>query len=323
MSNKNDVNLVYVWIGGKLPLWAYPSLKITKKLSGVKLVLITSRDVVVNFKFDEIVFIEDLEENFWGEVKTPYQNKVNFWEVTKKRFELLRLYMKVNRIEKIFHAEFDNIVFNIKSLSDKLDLLGLGFFCPRDSHERGIASLIYINDVSSLDEFSEIVKISPELNDMNLLGLLLTKSKNYFPLPTESSLLEGQIASYDVLNFNKTGGIFDAAALGQFLFGIDPRIINRPMYNGFQNENCIIDSLWDIKFNINMDCESNIEYGKYKVNLYNLHIHSKLFNKISNEKFLNKLLLNINNGNKTLMHLNIINIIKSYLYRLKVKIKND
>jgi hypothetical protein len=321
MKNMNDASLVYVWIGGKLPSWACRSLTITKKLSGLKLVLITGRDVIVNFEFDEIIYIEELERDLSRNVKTKYKNKVDFWDVTKKRFELLKLYMKANKIEKIFHAEFDNIIFNIVGLSEKLDSIGCGFFCPRDSHDRGIASLIYINDASSLDEFSEALKSKPELNDMNIIGLLLSKSKKYFSLPTEGSLLGDQIEPYEVLHYNQTGGIFDAAALGQFLFGIDPRISGRPIYNGFQNENSIIESLWDIQYNINIDSESSIIYRDKKVNLYNLHIHSKIFNRISSRKFIKKVLKNIRNGNKTLICFNCINIIRSYLYRLKSLVK--
>lgn len=321
MKNMNDVSLVYVWIGGKLPSWAYKSLTITKKLSGLKLVLITGRNVIVNFEFDETIYIEDLERGFNRNAKTKYKNKVDFWDVTKKRFELLRLYMKAKKIEKIFHAEFDNIIFNIAGLSEKLDSIGRGFFCPRDSHDRGIASLIYINNASSLDEFSETLKTKPELNDMNIIGLLLSKSKNYFSLPTENSLLWDKIESYKTLHYDKTGGIFDAAALGQFLFGIDPKISRRPIYNGFHNENTIIESLWDIQYNINFDSESNIKYKAKKVNLYNLHIHSKIFKRISSKKFVEKVLKNIENGNKTLIYFNHINIIKSYLYRIKALLK--
>jgi hypothetical protein len=78
------------------------------------------------------------------------------------------------------------------------------------------------------------------------------------------------------LNYQEFGSIFDAAAIGQFLGGIDPRNgVSKP---GFINESCLFNPglmtfVWE------RDAYGRLVpyaiYGSTKARINNLHIHSK------------------------------------------------
>ena len=66
------------------------------------------------------------------------------------------------------------------------------------------------------------------------------KSKNFFSLPTES--FKENLKHFNIIHPKYTQGIFDAASIGQYCFGIDPKISKYyPTKNLFINENSKID----------------------------------------------------------------------------------
>ena len=80
-------------------------------------------------------------------------------------------------------------------------------------------------------------------------------------------------------NFKALQGIFDAAAIGQYLFGVDAR--NNPLGEsqiGFINESAIYRAS-DFAFyfeNINGNQVPMASYRDAQFRIYNLHIHSKI-----------------------------------------------
>ena len=318
--------IVFVWIGDVFPDWARISIGITGRTSGLDLILLTSRSVGKIAGVAKQIFLEDFYNPSNIISYTTYNPKFRngFWLKTSERFFVLRDYMKYVDKSPFFHAELDNIVFNISELSCKLDLIGSGFFCPRDSVNRGIASLIYINSLNCIDEFiNEYLKTKIEKkNDMDVLGVLLQNSPKFFSLPTEELINTNQNPILSTMSINQTGGIFDAASIGQFLFGIDPRNQFGRLYNCFQNSNRGCD-LWGIEYQMDLKrgvCNLISTSSNINFNLYNLHVHSKLFSLISDDNFLEKLLKNTNLHKKTLMN-NSLNF--NFLYnKLINKIKN-
>lgn len=304
--------LVYVWIGSYLPAWARLALKLSNLNCGLLTILLSSKSIGYVPEVSQQIFLEDFykpPKNISHEFEDQrLAFRDGFWLKTTERFFVLQQFIEKYSMKSIFHAELDNLIFDISNLNNKLDLVGEGFFCPRDSIDRGIASLVYINQAESLREMTNVfMKNKPAYqNDMLLLGSLLKKSNNFYSLPTERRFEINKKNLWETINPIDSGGIFDAASIGQFLFGIDPRNCNTILLNGFENENkgC---NLWDLKF-INY-----LESGTFQVtdnasstrlNLYNIHIHSKLFNLLSNPRRLSHVIANINSGKKTIMTLN-------------------
>ena len=84
------------------------------------------------------------------------------------------------------------------------------------------------------------------------------------------------------MNFSSFLSIFDGAAIGQFLGGIDPKNgVSKP---GFINESCLFNPSL-IKFTWEVDdCDRRVPYASYgnsisRIN--NLHIHSKNLQKFT------------------------------------------
>lgn len=289
-------------------------------LCGVEIVLISNRSVGVVAEADKQYFIEDFYRTpkAWNPSDQNWNTKYRdgFWLKTTERFFVLEQFVQTYSVRSLFHAELDNVIFDISGLAARLNQIGRGLFCPRDSQTRGIASLIYINDPQALYEFNELAidNVLAEKNDMTVLGHLLSSSDRYFSLPTENCLQEQASMNWDVISPQLSKGIFDAAAIGQFLFGIDPRNGGILLFNGFENENKGCD-LW--KFEYSLRIEDRIFEIKNRLNgetsnLFNIHVHSKLFEQLILQKRLNKILSRINHGERTLMN---IDFTQNRLYR--------
>lgn len=100
----------------------------------------------------------------------------------------MRDFVEKNNITSFFHAELDNLIFNLSTLSQKFDKIGAGLYIPKDSINRCIASLIYVNDIKVIYEFCEYVICNPKKlsNDMLLLGDFSEFNKNVYYLPNEA-----------------------------------------------------------------------------------------------------------------------------------------
>lgn len=302
------VPLIFVWIGQELPYWALDSLKISHKSCGLNTILLTNSSVKKCKFVNTHIYIE----NFYNEILSTDKNfkltnnfRDGFWIRTIERFLVLRSYVNQQNIKKFFHAELDNLIFNISELSKKLDAVGEGFFCPRDTYDRGIASLVYINESTTLDSFSAInfENVGGKFNDMTFLGYKLKNHKNFHTLPTENifGLKKNEIWKY--INPAIIGGLFDAASIGQYLFGIDKRNTFLPSFNKFVNPTSG-KYLKELIFHLNLSrniCELELPNTSKRVNLYNLHVHSKIFSLINDHDKLTALIGKINVGKKTMI----------------------
>ncbi len=306
--------LVFIWLGSSFPHWGRQSLTLSKLLSGLEVVVISNKAAGLIVEADTQYFIEDFycAPDAWKCSVQTFDSKYRdgFWIKTTERFFVLEQFATKYAIKSLFHAELDNLVFDISGLASRLDQLGSGLFCPRDSVNRGIASLIYINNCQALTELNAFAVDNHlvEKNDMMLLGYLLNHSSQFFSLPTESNLQDQQPGNWDALSPFASNGIFDAAAIGQFLFGIDPRYGSMVLLNGFENENkgC---NLWQLTYDLSIDDRAFTVRNRNNgivFNLFNVHVHSKLFNLLINSRKLQRILTRINCGKKSIVNVDLM-----------------
>jgi hypothetical protein len=304
-----NVPLIYVWIGHTLPVWANDSLELSRGLCGVETILLTNSTVEECIHVDNHYYIEDFfgDDNLFDDENLNVASKFRngFWLKTLQRFFVLKKFMAYSGINRVFHAELDNIIFDISGLPAKLDSINYGLFCPRDSIARGIASLIYINEPSALECFDavDIKDAGVSLNDMSFLGRMLTTSELFHSLPTENSFDIKEQHKWKFINPDSLGGIFDAASIGQYLFGIDGRNTFFPSFNGFVNENSG-DNLTNLSFEIHRSerlCLVNLLNDTKNYRLFNIHVHSKIFNVIKNNEACRNIVNRVNSGKKTLI----------------------
>ncbi len=311
--------LIFIYVSNKLPEYIYYSLNFASKNSGLDVLLLTnitefSKKIKIDFSILNIdSFYNDTQyQKFLNKTTLNIEFWDGFWVKAYERFFILNQWLEFTGNNQVFHAECDNLIFNISELGMRLDGLGSGLFVPRDGGERCISSLIYINDKNVLENFCNYVS-SSHINN-NEMFEMYNYSKMFpgvYYLPTDSIF---EISSkWNYINPNDIGGITDAASLGQWLTGVDPRHIIGPLFNKFKNENIkyLID---DCKFITNNDLNKiQLIYNEQTVNVFNLHIHSKTHKKLLNKNFLYKVLIKINNKKRTMISLNIINTFKKIL----------
>lgn len=307
--------LVFAWLGETVPDWARVSLRIAGRTSGLPTVLICSRQVGVVDGIGRQVWLEDFyepPEGKWAAKKgIRYGFRNGFWRKAFERFIVLEQYVASHGIASLFHAEVDNLVFRLGDLWHRLDAVATGFFCPRDAVSRGIASLVYINEPKTLTRMVDTFFADelPLTSDMQLLGHMLQHDSMFYSLPTERVMHAEAPRAWEALSVDQTKGMFDASAVGQFMFGIDPRNGGVCMRNGFLNEYRGCD-LWGLHTHLDVDageCSLSRKPGREgEIPLYNIHVHSKLFQTIADPVKLARIIDRLNDGQTTLLSVRLV-----------------
>jgi hypothetical protein len=224
----------------------------------------------------KLIAIEDLNDSYNFNYNTTLDNSFRngFWVHASSRFFYIYEAMKKYNIENVIHLENDVLIYyNCNVLLNKLDKKYV--YIPFDTFTRNIASIIYIPDHNIFKNILD--NYDKNNNDMYNFSLIMRNTNliDTFPIFIENKL-ENDEYQFVTKNFNKFNFIFDAAAIGQYLGGVDKRNDSNNTV-GFINETCIIKyNLYNILF---LDHE-NIKKPFINVNdklipIFNLHIHSK------------------------------------------------
>ena len=229
-----------------------------------------------------------------------------FWIKTIERFFVLGAYLQKMQLNKVFHGEIDNLFFNLVSIVEYSKKDNKFIYFPVQSESSGAGSIIYINDYKGIEELCYFIcKQNSFFTDMQLLGIFAKKYPSSVGiLPAELNLCIGDYIKYKDENF-----ITDSAGIGQFIFGIDPRNTGKPLFNRFRNENSGVE-ISKYKFSIAEDFSScSLQKNNIKINLCNLHIHSKVHKKlVLSNSFMKKVIRRINRNQSTLIYWNIKNL---------------
>jgi hypothetical protein len=277
------MSIVLVCIGNFQP-YILDNITFLLKLNIKDIYVITENSFFYYFdKFKNNINLIDvltLQNNDY--IKKTTLNKTfrkGFWVLTSLRFfYICELITKLN-LTNIFHIENDVVLYYNPSLL--LDKLECKIYMPFDCYKRNIASIVYIPNSTILKQV--LGEYNYSKNDMENFYYIKQKTnliKN-FPIFNSkySYTKEEHYVSMDFLKFNF---IFDAAAIGQYLGGVDPRNICGDT-RGFVNETCVIKyNKYEIFWN-NID---GINKPFIKINdditpIFNLHIHSKNLKKFT------------------------------------------
>jgi len=237
-------------------------------------------DVLDNTENIELISSEDLNDmnyKLYSGMSREFRGGFAFY--ASQRFFYIYSYMKLYDIIDCVHIENDNMIYenldNVFPGSPYTEKVCAVFDSPR----RVIPSIVYIPSSDSLNELLKEYKY--QLNDMENLGM---RSDAIEKLPIIPLINNYMNPNYTIglpyaQNFGRFGKkhIFDGAAIGQYLGGIDPRNTTEKDTRGFINETCVV------KFNNFEIIWSYVDhlYRPYlKINdieypIVNLHIHSK------------------------------------------------
>jgi hypothetical protein len=295
MSNSREVNFVY--LGPNLPRYGLASIELASRYSGVNVHLIGNAKMARSLRNSPARFTA--VEDFYNEaefrdvskrITFPHSFRQGFWLKTLERFFVLSQYMSTENLDSIFHAELDQLLFRADLLLSKLDEASQrGLFLPFHTADLAVASVFYCNSQgalrSLLDFASEAGTFSNEM--MLIANWAKHNPEHMFPLPTTASVVDASANPPYLaltLNSNQIGGVVDAAQLGWWVAGVDPRnvpILDLPLTKFADKTEVSLMSrqqLSRLKFNFNpQDGFLNVEYGEeFDTKLFNLHIHSKI-----------------------------------------------
>lgn len=263
-----------------------------------------------------LISVETLEDPFHFAEKSCLDKewRTGFWHYTSARFFVIHSFMEKYGVNNVIHIENDVVLYYNCDDVLTVPLLNSGrIHIPFDSYVRNIASILYIPDASTFGQVLSHYDYSK--NDMYNFSVIREKTDliDQFPIFVEESVersgtdvsdersgtvsgtcvsgersgtISGTISGTCVRErafvsrgWSRFGKyIFDAAAIGQYIGGVDPRNCATDT-RGFINETCVIKYneegtiVWKIENGImkpflRMKCEKEIP-------IFNLHIHSK------------------------------------------------
>ena len=295
MSSKNQLRIVFVQLGKKPERYVKENIENCKQLfPAIPVTLIgnsletrrAAESLKVSYSHFEInptleVILEDRE------LSKEFRN--GFWIYTLQRLFAITNFHLNNPFQKILHVESDVLLssnFPIPELILEEQIHWLPF-----NHERDVASLVFLPSQSETqwlqERFVESLSSKRDLTDMTLLREV---SKNhperimYFPVAeSPNSQLLNKDASEEFskrasIQFGKFQGIFDAAPIGMWLTGQDPRnhrgqiLRYKPIPESYVDPTVLMGRL-KIK-------EKDLVYNE-SIPIYDLHIHSKASNLFS------------------------------------------
>lgn len=299
--------LVFVHIGRELPSYLYDALSQARLFNkSCDIYLLANKEAFDNSKktvleksYIKLINLESLKrskehEKFLNKTIMSYNFRDGFWVYASERFLYLYEFVKQYNLEDVIHLETDIMVYtDFNKIMPILQEHYKGIGVTLDADHRCIPGIVFFRNIKHIKKLANYFADNAHLgkNDMEIishfyhenidsgtidmlpiimpdyhaiigLGSTIGKKTN---IPEKYSQYSDQFL-----------GIFDGAALGQYLGGIDPR--NGCSTPGFINETCIFNParlafIWEFDEEQRKIPFAIFKEKKYKI--YNLHIHSK------------------------------------------------
>jgi hypothetical protein len=263
------------------------------RLGHTKIYVLTNAALIPHFEpFSDVIHlvsVETLNDSFDFKRRSTQDKEYRggFWHHTSARFFVLYEFMAQTGIKNVIHIENDVLIYYNCDKVLSVPLFNKSeLYIPFDSYERNIASIVYIPDAILLAQI--LVHYNYEKNDMYNFSEIRKKTVcvQQFPIFVEEraldlSTVDGERA-FVSHGWSQFGGyIFDAAAIGQYVGGVDPR--NCPGdTRGFVNETCVIKYadegtiIWKTDGNDDDVKRPFLQRNNQQIiPIFNLHIHSK------------------------------------------------
>ena len=239
------------------------------------------RDLPIPVELVDCNSLSDGEFNTSSKLDQSFRN--GFWHLCSLRLFYVYSYMKTFAAEHCIHLENDVLTYvNFDAMHPKFKHNKV--YATFDAPKRVIPGILYIPNHAA---FAPIIdNYNVQLNDMENLARF--DKSVILPLPIFPILPGGGIDDTDTGNnkyielFHDFQCIFDAAAMGQYLGGINPEN-QRGDTRGFVNETCVVKYNmfkfeW-IKCDVGDDFKElfipSIIVNNKRYSICNLHIHSK------------------------------------------------
>lgn len=287
-SCEENTPLVFVYLGNPPPKYAKHALRFAARAHSGPVVLLTD----VNHSVPESTRYSVDRINDWYDptVFASFKKKSNLdpdfmgglWFHALERFFVLSQYMRKTGFNSFFHAELDVMVFDLSGVSDLCDSRGSGLFAVQDGPSRVMASLIYVNDASKFEHFLRFAASDVTMaNEMEMMGRYFSFFPSHAHALPSTPVFEKGARHSDPAHSAASLGLFDAAAFGQWIFGVDPRLVRYVVKSQFSNESVDFD-MRQLRFRFSWKTWQLevMMAGGYPYLLRNLHVHSKILSRL-------------------------------------------
>lgn len=298
-KNRESHSLVYVHLGSKLPSYLQIAIAQARLFNpDTPIYLIADSSAISDYDYEEqkvrLVPTKSLTLTQSHQNFKKYAKSNGFWRYTLERFLYLDDFIQQYGLNNVFHTENDVMIYF--NLEEKLPvfqecypkMIATAFDCD----ERSVPSFVYISDAMPSKQLAKYIAENG-LNGANDMALLYEfKEKHYKKFGDHLPILIPAYAKKRSLtNLSKRTAksaapfmnciekfqlIFDAAAIGQFLGGIDPILGNKGP--GFIAELSVF-LTHHCTYQWKMDEKGRwvpyISYGGVTYPIANLHIHCK------------------------------------------------
>jgi hypothetical protein len=296
-QSKQMKSLFFIFLGEKFPSYARASLSLASEHSGLRPHLIAP-DALKKCVPKGLADFTPLEDFYSVQpfreaskhILSAHEFRNGFWLRSFERLFVLEQFGRHSSETSLMHAELDQLLFRVDVLAQKLEEASEhGIFIPFHNEDTALGSLLYVKDIPSLRTLVDsFLWDRTFFNEMELLAWWAKKNpQRSTALATPASLFRTaaveSIKPVQTLSHLKAGGVVDAAQLGQWVGGIDPRNIpltERPYSHFVDAEHPMLLSKKELlslrlSFDVNSGFLTLEPQNSKPVNLYNLHLHSK------------------------------------------------
>ena len=278
------------------------------RLGHTEIYVLTNQHLFHEFEpFNDILKLVDVETledpfDFKGKSTLDKDFRGGFWFNTSARFFVIHAFMLKHGVKDVIHIENDVLLYyNVdEELAETFTEQKL--YIPFDTYERNIASIVYIPDAdvfskilehydfgkNDMYNFSEIRKRTQLIQNLPIFvnDEALAVGRDTALVGRDTALVgegnallvgEGNALERAFVSNGFKKYIFDAAAIGQLVGGVDPRNAAGDT-RGFVNETCVIkykeegEIIWREVDGFN---KPFIKIFTKEVPIFNLHIHCK------------------------------------------------
>ena len=302
-----DPSVVLVHIGSRLPFYLPAAVEQIRLFnSNCPIYIIANQEAIdkrpeelnaqrVTFVSCESIPKTEQHKKFWQDSVLDKGSQKGFWTFTTERFFYLASLMKDRNLEDVFHLENDVMLY--ADLTQLLPIFKANYpnkiAATFDNDQRCIPGFLYIANFLPMDHLTAyIAKASAQkgVNDMVFLASFKNRYQKKWidslPILMPDYAKQNELVSphghqganpEDYFHHaDSFASIFDAAAIGQYLGGIDPQHGQNTV--GFINESCVFNPSkfayeWELDEK-NRKVPFAVYNGK-KWRINNLHVHSK------------------------------------------------
>ena len=257
-----------IWLVSEAKHWKKIQDELSPKSRTRQLTLIDLRELPKQIEHETFL----LTKNYPG-------GSGGFWQVTTERFFVLFDLMVRFELDAVTHLESDVMIYGDvpKIIDDRRNRARMLF--PLD-RTRGIASVFFAADKNILGKFCRFANENPSVHDMALLNRFYVAFEHQGDIASLPTIPESICVanSLDLKRYSRPNtedwGIFDAAAIGQYLLGIDPRF-DTALQIRFKNEESELSNYLNDDVFVNTEQGLTLKTESSYLPIRCVHVHSK------------------------------------------------